>query len=151
MLFRSYHTQYYGSGKVTQCDGVSVVAKTSSYASAKDGNPVEGDVTYYGRISEIVELNYSNVGHVVLFKCDWVKNINGVRQLDNFGITEVNFNHMCNALDQNFEPFILASQAKQVYYVQDPLDIEWHAFIEPTVRDYYSMESVLDQIGRAHV
>jgi hypothetical protein len=33
-------------------------AKTSSYASAKDNNPMVGDDKYYGTIIEIVELNH---------------------------------------------------------------------------------------------
>ena len=110
----TFHTNSFSSGKVTQCDGVSNISKTSSYASAKDKNPIVGNVTYYGRITDIVELNYSNEGNVVLFKCDWVKS-NGFRVLDDFGITEVNFNHTINAQDKNSEPFILASQATQVY------------------------------------
>jgi hypothetical protein len=69
----TYHTHSYGVGKSTQCDGVAVVASTSSFSSAKDDNPAVGDVLYYGRITDIIELNYSNEGHVVLFKCDWVK------------------------------------------------------------------------------
>ena len=137
----TYHTHSYGLGKATQCDGVSVVATTSSYSSARDVNPALGEVIYYGRITDILELNYSNEGDVVLFKCDWFKS-NGVRELVNFGITEVNFNHMSNANDKKIEPFILASQAKQVYYVQDPVDTDWHAVITPTVRDFYDMDSV---------
>jgi hypothetical protein len=137
----TYHTHSYSVGKATQCDGVSHVAKTSSYASSKDKNPTLGYVTYYGRISQIIELNYSNGGHVVLFKCDWVKS-NGVRELDGFGITEVNFNHTYNAQDEHSEPFILASQAIQVYYVQDPVDVEWNAVITPTIRDFFDMDSV---------
>ena len=142
----TYHTHSYGLGRATQCDGVSVVAKTSSYSSARDDNPTVGDVLYYGRITDIVELNYSNEGHVVLFKCDWFKT-NGVRVLNNFGITEVNFNHMSNAQDKNCEPFILASQAKQVYYVQDPVDTDWHAVITPTVRDFYDMMPALNHVS----
>jgi hypothetical protein len=51
--------------------------KTKSFSSAKDKNPAVGDVVYYDRITQIVELNYCNEGHVILFKCDWVKT-NGV-------------------------------------------------------------------------
>jgi hypothetical protein len=140
------HTHTYGLGKSTQCDGVSVIAETSSFSSAKDANPSLGDVVYYGRIIDIIELNYSNEGHVVLFKCEWVKN-NGVRELEDFGITEVNFNHLYKSNQKNSEPFILASQAKQVYFVQDPLDVEWHAVISPTPRDYYDMEHVFNDVS----
>jgi len=52
--------------------GVVLTAKTSSYSSASDDRPVLGDVTYYGRIIDIIELNYSGNFLVVLFKCEWV-------------------------------------------------------------------------------
>jgi hypothetical protein len=65
---------------------------------------------------------------------------NGVRELDNFDITEVNFDHVYNSQDIHSEPFILASQAKQVYYVNDPVDTDWNAVVFPTTRDYYDME-----------
>ncbi|WVZ62667.1 hypothetical protein U9M48_012384 [Paspalum notatum var. saurae] len=58
-----------------------------------------GDIAYYGRIIEIIELNYSNMGHVVLLKCDCVDSVHhdrGVRK-DKFRITQVNFNHLLNS------------------------------------------------------
>ncbi|KAG5598994.1 hypothetical protein H5410_030364 [Solanum commersonii] len=48
--------------------GVTLVASTTSFASSKDKNPIAADLTYYGRIVDIVELD--NYGHfkVVQFK-----------------------------------------------------------------------------------
>ena len=139
----NFHTYSYGAGRATQCFGVSVIAKTSSYSSVNDRNPTLGEVTYYGRIIDIVELNYVNEGDVVLFKCEWVTNT-GVRDLEPFGIRQVNFNHVEKTEDINSEPFILASQAKQVYYLEDPVEKDWHAVVCPTIRDYYDMQPAID-------
>jgi hypothetical protein len=59
---------------------------TSSYSSSKDKNQLKGQVEYYGRIIEIDELNYSNEGSVVLFKCEWAKP-DGIKDIAKFGIT----------------------------------------------------------------
>jgi hypothetical protein len=53
----------------------------------------------------------------------------------------VNFNHLHDASDISPEPFILASQAKQVYYVQDPIEPQWHAVVSPPIRDFFDMKS----------
>ena len=135
----NYHTYSYGANKATQCYGVSVNARTSSYSSVKDKNPVSEEITYYGRIMDIIELNYSNEGKVVLFKCDWVKTI-GVRSLEPYGIKQVNFKHLQNVEDISSEPFILAVHARQVYYLQDPVEQDWQAVVCPTTREYYDME-----------
>lgn len=119
----TFHTRSHSAGKSSQCDGVSTTAKTLSYSV----DHTLGDGQICGRIHEIVELNYSNTASVVLFKCEWVKDT-GIR-VDEFGITEVNFNHVDKGEILSSMPFILASQAKQVYYLQDPIDNEWFAVV----------------------
>ncbi|KAE8725780.1 hypothetical protein F3Y22_tig00008145pilonHSYRG00058 [Hibiscus syriacus] len=96
-------------------DGVSLVAHDIQIASAKDSNSLYGDVTYYGRIQEIWDLDY-RIFTVPVFMCDWVDS-RGIKK-DDFGFTVVNFAR----LDHQTERFILASQAKQVFYVQDQQD-----------------------------
>ncbi|KAK1680568.1 hypothetical protein QYE76_041416 [Lolium multiflorum] len=134
-----FHTKEFAAGKSTQCDGVSNSSMTSSYSSSKDKNPLKGEVEYYGRIVEIVELNYSNQGSVVLFKCEWSKPA-GVKNIANFGITQVNLKQ----LEFGSEPFIFASQAKQIYYVKDVVDDDWYSVVCPSIRDYFDIEPRID-------
>jgi hypothetical protein len=77
---------------VIQSSGVVLTAKTSSYACASDARPVLGNVTYYGRIINIIELHYSGNFSMVFFKCEWVDVVfgRGIKK-DKYGYTLVNF------------------------------------------------------------
>lgn len=143
----TFHTTSYSEGKSTQCDGVALVARTSSLSNARDNNPSTCDFDYYGRILEIIELNYSNIGHVVLFRCAWADSLQGrgVRK-DQFGETQVNFKHLLNSdIDVSVQPFILATQAAQVYYVQDPIEKDWQFVVNSPPRDHFDMDPRIDK------
>ncbi|KAK3008141.1 hypothetical protein RJ639_014929 [Escallonia herrerae] len=76
-----YHTKARESNRATQHSGVMVKANTDSYASARDMNPIAGDVNYYGVLTDIIVLHYSKKFRFVLFKCDWVDNAPLVRDV----------------------------------------------------------------------
>lgn len=110
-----FHTTSRDETRTTQCSGVSLVAHAMQIASAKDNNPVYGNVTYFGRIKEIWELDYRKFT-VPVFLCDWVDS--RAVQKDKLGFTVVNFGRLGHQSDR----FILASQGRQVFYVQDQED-----------------------------
>ena len=105
--------------RVTQNSGVSLVAQTISVASSKDKNPVTSNITYYGVIREIWDLDYV-IFRIPIMKCDWVHTRGGVMK-DRLGFTLVDLQRM----GHKFDPFILVSQANQVFYVPDQLDKKW--------------------------
>uniref|UniRef100_A0A0A9FK55 DUF4216 domain-containing protein n=1 Tax=Arundo donax TaxID=35708 RepID=A0A0A9FK55_ARUDO len=116
-----------------------LTAKTSSYASASDARPILGDVTYYGRIIDIIELNYSGQFSVVLFKCEWVNVISrkGIKK-DKYGYTLVNFSHLIHTGEKiGHEHFIFPNQADQVFYVEDLTNPGWSVVMKVKPRDTY--------------
>ena len=116
----NFHTKSYDEGRPVQSSGVAVEAQISSLSCENTENRMVRKKTYYGVITEIVELDYHHKGNIVLFKCDWFDNRVQDKwvKVDKFGITHVNFKHLFNTGDKlSDEPFILASQATQVYYV----------------------------------
>ncbi|GJW85383.1 uncharacterized protein Tco_0158528 [Tanacetum coccineum] len=117
-----------------------------SYASSRDRRPVEGDVNYYGKLKDIVELNYSGkIRRVVLFRGEWV-DINRGCKKDKFGATLVNFSHLshssANLLD---DPFVFGSQVDKVFYCEDPKNKGWSVVRHIKVKDVFYMGSVTGQ------
>ncbi|GMI77427.1 hypothetical protein HRI_001412000 [Hibiscus trionum] len=134
-----FHTTRRDKNLKTQNSGVVVTSKTWSYATARDKQPVEGEVNYYGALKDIAELNYSGQFKVILFKCDWV-DINRGCKKDKFGFTLVNFSHLAhrgnNLID---DPFVLASQVKKVYFVKDERQPGWQIVKHAKLRDVFDM------------
>ncbi|WVZ89657.1 hypothetical protein U9M48_036034 [Paspalum notatum var. saurae] len=90
------------------------------------------ELEYYGIIKDIIELKFDGDSefNLVLFDCYWFHPTNGVRHMERFGLVEV-AHASCNLAN---EPFVLASQVKQVYYLpyackSDPrLNAWWVAY-----------------------
>nr|XP_043612588.1 uncharacterized protein LOC122584570 [Erigeron canadensis] len=129
-----FHTKDLEENRKTQNNGVMLNAMTNSFSSARDNNPIVGDVTYYGVLNDIIELQYVVDKKVVLFHCDWISNGSRKKEDEN-GFSLLNF----KGLKPHNEPFYTSSQAQQVFYVADPVDKGWKVVIKTTPRDYYDM------------
>jgi hypothetical protein len=70
--------------------------------------------SYYGVIEEIWELEYWTL-NIPLFLCQWVKLTRGGIRKDQYGMTIVDL----TKISFNDEPFVLAKNVHQVFYVKD--------------------------------
>ncbi|XP_057789830.1 uncharacterized protein LOC131006680 [Salvia miltiorrhiza] len=81
----------------------------------------------------------------MLFKCDWVDYNLGLKH-DEFNFTLVNFAHLLYRGNRNIdEPFILASQAQQAWYIQDPIDPDWHVALKMTPRAIFNVDPEVNE------
>ena len=100
-----FHTEEYGQGRKTYNTGVCVKGSTSS----------ESEVDYYGRLEEVVELQYHNEQNIVfLFKCYWYDTTDrGIRVDPHYGLVEINSKARLRNIN---DVFVFAKQCQQVYY-----------------------------------
>nr|GEZ33509.1 hypothetical protein [Tanacetum cinerariifolium] len=119
---------------VIQIGGVTLIATTidsSRMEIAKD--------SYYGVIEEIWELDYTMVV-IPILKCKWVDNTRSGVKVDNDDFTCINLSTNGYLSD----PFILAKQVEQVFYVEDPLDKRWHIVLQ-SKRSIVGVDDVVDE------
>ena len=74
---------------------------------------------YYGVIEEIWVVDYVKIKFPI-FKCKWVNVNNGI-QIDRLGFTLVDI----NSRSFGDEPFIMADQVKQVFYIINQANKMW--------------------------
>ncbi|XP_052294335.1 uncharacterized protein LOC107178912 isoform X1 [Citrus sinensis] len=81
------------------------------------------EIDFYGALSNVIELIYPLGCRVVLFKCDWFDtNLKKKRINRDFHLTSINITRTWYKED----PFVLAIQAQQVSYTDDPkLGVGW--------------------------
>jgi hypothetical protein len=98
-----------------------------------------GFSSYYGRINGIWEINYVKF-QVPLFRCTWVNNLRGGVVLDKEGFTLVDF----SKVGYKDEPFVLAKQVIQVFYIRDPANKKLHV-VRDGKRSIVGVENVVDE------
>ena len=97
-----------------------------------------GSDTYYDRIEEIWELNYVKF-KVPLFRCRWVNIRTGVK-VDKEGFTLVDLTKVGYAN----EPFVLAKQVEQIFYIKDPANKKLHV-VRDGKRRIVGVDNVVDE------
>ena len=123
-----FHIESLDRNRCTQNSGVAVISEENM-----DGDHVD----YYGVLTEILELQFLGGRRVPLFRCKWVDIFNKTRGIKTnvYGLVSVNF----KCLLRTNEPFVLASQASQGFYVKDNLIKGWHMVSKMHPRDTYDV------------
>ncbi|XP_021739802.1 uncharacterized protein LOC110706214 isoform X3 [Chenopodium quinoa] len=95
------------------------------------------NLDYYGVLTEIISLQYLDGKRVVLFNSHWwdVSNFGKGIKVDKHNIVSVNTKRKL----QTHEPFVLACQAQQVFYVRDGFDPNWLVAIRTQARHSYDV------------
>lgn len=123
-----FHTQSRDYNRKSQNSGVVVYSDHATNL-----------IDYYGKLQEVLEVEYLGQNkRVLVFKCDWFKvdDQNGIQIDKESGVTSVNVSRKW----YKDQPYILASQAKQVFYVPDlKLGVKWNVVEKHVPRSIYDV------------
>ncbi|XP_062156838.1 uncharacterized protein LOC133864501 isoform X3 [Alnus glutinosa] len=123
----------------TECEQTRTTQNSGIVVRGEHGT---SNIEFYGVLRNILELRYPGPNHVYLFECDWWNT--GIRtgmQTDQYFKT-VNTSRTWYESD----PFILASQASQVFYLNDiKLGGSWKVVQKMTHRNIYDIPTILER------
>ena len=94
-------------------------------------------LAYYGQVEEIWELTYPDF-KVPVFRCRWVQGAKGVIT-DKYGFTTVDLEQV----GYKEEPFVLADQVSQVFYVTDTRN--WKRHVVPRKRRVVGVTNAMEE------
>jgi hypothetical protein len=105
------------------------------------GDESTGNMDWYGVIKRIILLDFPLGKEVVLFQCDWYDvpaagtNKGGGFKKDKYGIIDIDATRFRYLED----PYILGTQAEQVFYVNGTKNPKWSTVIRMKPRNLFSM------------
>ncbi|XP_009797947.1 uncharacterized protein [Nicotiana sylvestris] len=131
-------------GLKTQNSRVFLTSNTSCIASNADKNATQAELPYYGKFEDIIKLNYYGWFIIVLFKCQWADTTRDEWfKIDVWKFNCVNFSRLIHTGNRkDHDPYIEASQANMVYYVDDETDKEWSVAMHLKPRDLFDIGDV---------
>jgi hypothetical protein len=96
-------------------------------------------LTYYGKLTDIIKVEYYDQTKYVMFKCDWADTMrNRGYKVDEYGMVLVNFNRLVHRGDQETDDsYVLTSQVDQVFYVEDERNPSWACAVGTKPRNIY--------------
>jgi hypothetical protein len=100
----TYYTKEKDKKSVAQNSGICIEAI----------DPQVLKTTYYGYIQDKWKLDYGLRIWILVFRCQWIKHLNGVN-IDNYGLTLVDMKN----LGHKDDPWVLSDHVAQVFYVLD--------------------------------
>ncbi|CAI0559000.1 unnamed protein product [Linum tenue] len=116
--------------------------KTQNSGIVVEGNHLDEVIDFYGVLVDIVRLDYVRDKQVILFKCEWFDvDRRKSRIMKDGAITSIKVDRLWYSSD----PYILATQAKQIFYINDPkLGSNWRVVQRLNHRHIFSgdIESV---------
>ena len=133
-----FHTVTHGFGRVTHNSGICV--RGACY------DECESD--FYGMLDEVIEVEYYGSVRqvVVMFKCTWFDTASGVRVDPKHNLVDIKYKSRLGSDD----PFVLASQAEQVYYTSYPSmtkDLkDWWAVVKTKARGIYEVSDMINDV-----
>ncbi|CAN0918288.1 hypothetical protein LINGRAHAP2_LOCUS30783 [Linum grandiflorum] len=106
------------------------------------GNHNEDIINFYVVLVDIIQLDYVRDKVVLLFKCDWYDvDKRRSRILQDGALTSVRVDRLWYLSD----PFVLATQANQVFYINDPkLGLNWRVVHHFNHRHIFTGECEID-------
>jgi hypothetical protein len=96
-------------------------------------------LTYYEKLTDIIEVEYYDKTKYVIFKCDWVDTTRDRGyEVDEYGIVLVNFNHLVYRGDREIDDlYVLTSEVDQVFYIEDERNPGWAYAVRTKSRNVY--------------
>jgi hypothetical protein len=105
------------------------------------GDEGTGNMDWYGVIKKIISLQFDGGKEVMMFQCDWfdvpastTSKSKGYNK-DQFGIIDID----TTCFRYSDDPYILATQAEQVFYVKHAKNTNWSSVVRIKPRNLFSM------------
>jgi len=130
------------SNLVTVDSGVTVTCETLQRNGISDTNCISGAVTYFGKIKEILELDYGRLKSVLLL-CDWVAPISrgatACVKKDQYGFTLVKLSRL---MRRSANSFVFPLQASQIFFVHCEKELQWSVVVHTNSRSTRIYEEI---------
>lgn len=125
-----FQTTALSLGRKTQNNGVYLSATTSTWTS--NDNSLVADLSYHGVVDNVYEVCYGHSLKFPMFLCKWFDGL----KVDDFGLMSVRTSHA----KYGKEPFIMAEQARQCFYVQDPVESSISFVLKRPPREIFDVD-----------